>query len=86
MPAKVIQISEHRNKDILTYLEDLTGKAKSGQITGIAFAVRIGDTHADIGTLGHYAVDHISALGIVAKLFSFINKEAECSQCEHMPR
>jgi hypothetical protein len=86
MPAKIIQINEHRNKDILTYLEELTEKARAGEITGVAFAVRIGDTHANIGTLGHYAVDHISALGIVAKLFSFINKDAECSHCEHMPK
>jgi hypothetical protein len=86
MPGQIIHISEYKNRDIVQYLEELTAKAKAGEITGLAFAARIGDTHATIGALGHYADDHISALGVVAKLFSFINKEAECSHCIHMPK
>jgi hypothetical protein len=86
MPGRVIHINEYRNKDVLNYLEELTEKAKAGEVTGLAFAVRLGDDKATIGTLGHYAEDHISALGVVAKLFSFINKDAECANCEHFPR
>ena len=84
--GKVVQIAEYRNREIVEYLEQLLEAAKAGEVTGLAFAVKQGQWHATIGTLGDYSVDYVGALGVVARLISFINREAECSTCIYAPK
>jgi uncharacterized protein (DUF2164 family) len=75
MPG-VTRIVEYQNRELVKVLEDWLEQAKSGEITGIAYAVRVGFTQHEMGLVGTYIDDPIPAAIVVAQLYNSITDHA----------
>jgi hypothetical protein len=74
---KIVRIVEYKNRELIEFLEELTEKAKNGEITGLAAAIKINEWHHGMVLLGDYATNPGTANAVVGKLFSAINKRLE---------
>jgi hypothetical protein len=81
MTDNVIHIKERRSHTVINVLEEMLTLAKSGELTGLAFAVKLGTWHASIGTCGDYTTNDVEALGAVSRLYSYVNRDAMCANC-----
>jgi hypothetical protein len=54
-------------------LEDLLAQARTGRITGFAFACRLGPRDHGIGITGEYRQDSVQALAVNARINHVIN-------------
>lgn len=71
---KVIEIREYRSRSIRTTLEGLIALVDSGEMTGLAFACKIGDLHHGIGLAGDYREDPLQVLSVTARINYRINQ------------
>lgn len=75
MPS-ITRIFEYHNKDLIQLIEEWLEQAKRGELTGIAFAVRLGQWNHGMGLVGSYANDPAAASAVVGQLFSAISRHA----------
>lgn len=80
---KVVFIQERRSRTIVDVLEEFLVLAKRGQMTGLAFAVKIDESHSSVGTCGDYTKNSIEALGATQRLLNFVGRDDMCQNCEH---
>lgn len=71
--ATVTSISEYRARTIRATLEDLIRLNDSGEMTGLAFACKIGDDHHGIGLAGDYLTDPVQVLAVTARITHRVN-------------
>ncbi len=69
----VTSIVEYRNKETVAVLEELLDQARRGEITGFAFACKIGAQNHGIGLTGDYREDPIAALAVTARIAHVLN-------------
>jgi hypothetical protein len=69
----VTSIVEYRNKETVAVLEELLDQARRGEITGLAFACKVGDKNHGIGLTGDYRDDPISTLAVVSRIAHVLN-------------
>jgi len=72
--AKVTEIREYRAKNIRATLEEMIRLVDSGEMTGLAFACKIGDSHHGIGLAGDYRDDPAQVLAVTARIKYLINQ------------
>lgn len=72
--AKVTEIREYRARNIRATLERLIALVDSGEMTGLAFACKIGDSHHGIGLAGDYREDPVQVLAVTARINYRINQ------------
>lgn len=81
MPKKpqsnVVRIVEYKNRDTIAVCREIIAKAERGEVTGMLFALRLGDFDHGIGATGSYLKDPISGLAVAGRLLSIISKFAE---------
>jgi hypothetical protein len=73
----VLRISEYRNRELISFLEELTIEAKKGEVSGLAFAIVKRDCTHGIGVVGHYRDNPLLASGVIARLFLTLNFRAD---------
>lgn len=72
--AKVTAIREYRTRSIRATLEELIRLVDTGEMTGLAFACKIGDSHHGIGLAGDYQDDPAQVLAVTARIKYLINR------------
>lgn len=72
--AKVTSIREYRARSVRATLEELIRLVDSGEMTGLAFACKIGDFHHGIGLAGDYQDDPAQVLAVTARINYRINQ------------
>lgn len=77
MMPNIVRIVEYKNRGLIEFLEELTEKAKAGEITGVAAAIKVNDWHHGMVLLGDYASNPGTASAVVGRLFSSINRRIE---------
>lgn len=70
----VTKIEEHKSRDTIEALQDLLVLAESGQLRGLAFAIKTGIRRHSIGFTGHYRVDPIETLGCITRMEYKLNQ------------
>lgn len=71
--AVVIRITEYRNRDTISALEDMLGRAKRGEIRGLCFSFKLDDKNHAMGLTGEYATDPTDVLAIASRLAFEVN-------------
>lgn len=77
MIVNITDIKERNSRDTVATLEDLMRRARLGQISGMAFAIKTGARSHRIGFTGHYLDDPLEALGCVTRMGYRLNQMAE---------
>jgi ribosomal protein L17 len=73
----IVRIVEYKNRELIEFLEELTEKAKKGEVTGVAAAIKINEWHHGMVLLGDYSSNPGTASTVVGRLFTSINKRIE---------
>lgn len=73
----ITKIAEYKNRNTVAVLEELLQQAKHGDITGFAFACKLGETLHGIGLTGDYRADPIQGLSITARLQHLLNRAVD---------
>jgi len=72
----VTSIVEYRNREIIEALESLLRKARSGEVSGMAYAVKISTKKHGMGIAGDYCEQPHVAACVVGQLFASISDRA----------
>jgi hypothetical protein len=80
---KIVFIQERRSRTIVDVLEEFLVLAKRGEMTGLAFAIKLDEMHSSVGTCGDYTRNSIEALGATQRLINFVGRDDMCHNCEH---
>lgn len=70
----VTSIIEYRNKETVAVLEQLLEQARKGEISGFAFACKLGGKDHGIGITGDYRADPIATLAIAGRISHVLNE------------
>ncbi len=79
MTNNVVRIEEWKTKkDLEGVLEELLGKTRRGELTGLILGLRFGQWNHGIAVVGDgYEKDLVSALGVAGRIFISLNKEVD---------
>jgi uncharacterized membrane protein YjfL (UPF0719 family) len=73
----ITRITEYQNKELIKFLEECLELAKSGDINGMAYALRHTRTHHSFGLAGAYVYDPAVASNVISHLQKAVDKHAE---------
>lgn len=69
----VVRIVEYKNRDTISALEDMLGRAKRGEILGLCFSYKIDQGHHGIGLTGEYITDPTDVLAVASRINFEVN-------------
>jgi len=72
----VTSIVEFRNREIIEALESLLKKARNGELSGMAYAVKLSAKKHGMGMAGDYCEEPHVAACVVGQLFASISDQA----------
>lgn len=70
----VTKIKEYASKETVTVLRELLRQAEAGEITGFAFACKLGPKHHGIGITDDYRRDPVQVLAVTSRIDHRLNE------------
>lgn len=75
--GEILKISEYRNRELISFLDELSEEARKGEVIGLAFAIVRKDCMHGIGVVGHYRDNPLLASGVISRLIINLNFRAD---------
>ncbi len=72
--------ASHTNTHVITLLENLLAKARTGDITGVMYVVRLRGQDHGVGVAGHYVNDMNAGLAAFALVYSLLGDSLRAQQ------
>ncbi len=77
MTNNVIRIVEYKSRETVEALETMLEMARAGEISGMVFALRLGDWNHGVGVTGEYEKDPIAAASVAARILKILGNRAD---------